>query len=235
MASILLAVDGSSRTMLAASPSVIAATGSGGVSLSAAREPEVSGAEVGELMLTVSLLSFDQRRLNGFVIVIPGLSRGKRRTVSGRHLYFPGVDLVTRRGPALLTPLILVSLLIVPACSNSNASASPQKVAQQAEELPPASATPDPSGSSHGPATCSPASIFAGPMTRFTRLTGNRSWSTKRNRMLSSWSITPATESSGNTGCRNVMGGPRATSTARMTPTCGRTAASGLPTSATSG
>jgi hypothetical protein len=66
MVSILLAAAGSSRTMRAASPSVIAATGSGGVSVS---EAEASGAEVGELMLTVSLLSFDQRRLNGFANV----------------------------------------------------------------------------------------------------------------------------------------------------------------------
>src|SRR2546428_7247594 len=98
MASIWRAVAGSSRTMLAASASVIAATGSAGVSLSAARELEVSGAELGELMLTMSLLSFDQRRLNGFVIVIPGSSRGKRRGAQGRHLYFPGVHLVARRG-----------------------------------------------------------------------------------------------------------------------------------------
>ena len=47
-----------------------------------------------------------------------------------------------------------MSLLIVPACSN--ASASPQKVAQQAEELPPASATPDP-----GP-TLSPTALPGG-------------------------------------------------------------------------
>jgi hypothetical protein len=52
IASILLAVEGSSFTMLAASRSVIAATGSGGFKVSAAREAGVSSAEVGELMLT---------------------------------------------------------------------------------------------------------------------------------------------------------------------------------------
>ena len=55
--------------------------------------------------------------------------------------------------PALLTTLILVSVMGVAACSNSKAFSPPQKVAQQAEELPPPSATPDP-----GP-TLSPAAL----------------------------------------------------------------------------
>jgi outer membrane protein assembly factor BamB len=140
----LLAVAGSSRTIAAASPSLIAATGSGGVSESEALAVEVSGSEVGELMLTVSLLSFDQRRFTGLAIVIPGSSRGKRRSARGRHIYFPGVGFASRHASALLTPVILISLIALAGCSNSKASSPPQKVAQQAEELPPPSATPDP-------------------------------------------------------------------------------------------
>ena len=60
------------------------------------------------------------------------------------HLYFPGVNHVSRRLPALLAPLIITSLMTVPGCSNSKTSSPPQKVAQQAEELPPPSAAPDP-------------------------------------------------------------------------------------------
>src|SRR5438874_3378291 len=106
MASILPAADGSSWIMPAASPSVMAATGSGGVSVSA-RESEVSGAEAGGLMLTGSLLSFDQRRLNGFVMVIPGSDLGKRRVVAFRQ---QGAGLerareAARQGPARIRAL----------------------------------------------------------------------------------------------------------------------------------
>ena len=53
------------------------------------------------------------------------------------------MDLVSRHFRALLTPLILASLIALPACSIAKTSSQPQKIVQQAEELPPASATPE--------------------------------------------------------------------------------------------
>src|SRR3981081_1849317 len=70
-------------------------------------------------------------------------SRQTAGSTLGRHLYFPGVDPLSWRAPALLTPLILVSLLTLPGCSTSK-TASPSPQVPQAEELPPPSATAQP-------------------------------------------------------------------------------------------
>jgi hypothetical protein len=222
-------------------------------------------------MLTVSLLSFDQRRLNAFAIVIPGFSPGKRRRAPGRHIYFPGVGLVSRHARPLLTPLILFTLLTVPACSNSRTSSPPQKVVQQAEELPPPSANPDP-----GP-TLSPTALLGvlpGNLliadranSRVIEVTPDRKlvWEFPRPGDLQPgqhfrWpddafyapdgkSIVVNEEESHaivlidyatrrivwQYGVSERHGWRRATSTVPMTPTCGRTAASGSPISGTVG
>ncbi|HXN58584.1 MAG TPA: hypothetical protein VN912_08380, partial [Candidatus Angelobacter sp.] len=50
---------------------------------------------------------------------------------------------VSRHASAVLV-LMFISLIALPGCANSKTSSPPQKVVQQAEELPPPSATPDP-------------------------------------------------------------------------------------------